>query len=82
MYIYSVGFFYVFDLESGEVVGSVFNIGYVRSIVVFGDRVVVGIVSLEFYVIDVSVFKGKNGMCGLVGIVLLVVLFGDRKSVV
>ncbi|BAD84224.1 hypothetical membrane protein, conserved [Thermococcus kodakarensis KOD1] len=75
-YIYSVGSLYALDPESGEVVGSVSNTGYVRSIAVLGDRAVVGTASSEFYVIDVSALKGKNGTCGPAGIVLLAVLFG------
>lgn len=75
-YIYSVGSLYALDPESGEVVGSVPNTGYVRSIAVLGDRAVVGTASSEFYVIDISALKGKKRTCGPAGIVLLAVLFG------
>ncbi|WP_054840165.1 PQQ-binding-like beta-propeller repeat protein [Thermococcus sp. JCM 11816] len=64
-YIYSVGSLYALDPESGEVVGSVPNTGYVRSIAVLGgDRAVVGTASSEFYVIDVSASRAKRERAG------------------
>ncbi|AMQ19506.1 hypothetical protein A0127_03710 [Thermococcus peptonophilus] len=75
-YIYSVGSLYALDPESGKVVGSVPNTGYVRSIAVLGDRAVVGTASSEFYLIDINAIREKKATCGPGMVVLLVVLLG------
>ncbi|WP_245250253.1 outer membrane protein assembly factor BamB family protein [Thermococcus stetteri] len=75
-YIYSVGSLYLLNPKNGEIIGSVPNTGYARSIAVLGDKAVIGTASSDFYVIDLSSFKHEESICGPATIAVLPVLFG------
>ncbi|ACJ16693.1 hypothetical membrane protein, conserved [Thermococcus onnurineus NA1] len=64
--IYTYGSLYALDAKTGNILGAVTDIGYVRSIAVEGNIAIVGTASSNFYAIDIQKLAGKksSGICG------------------
>lgn len=77
--IYTYGSLYALDGETGKVLGTVTDLGYVRSIAVEGNVAVVGTASSNFYAVDIQKLSGEKsrGICGpatFIGLVIIPLL--------